>query len=68
MARRIPKQGIDLRRHPAQKLILCEDSGFPKNHLRVAYSHATTEEIDDGIRRLATAYRAITAGSQVIVA
>lgn len=34
---------------------------YPKNHLRIAYSHATPAEVDDGIRRLATAYRAMTA-------
>jgi DNA-binding transcriptional MocR family regulator len=36
------------------------DAPHPKNHLRVAYSHATTDEVDDGIRRLAAAYRAMT--------
>jgi len=54
---------------PGSKFFASADVPHPKNHLRVAYSHATTEEIDDGIRRLATAYRAITAGrSQAIVA
>jgi 2-aminoadipate transaminase len=31
--------------------------GFPRNHMRVAYSHATPEEIKEGISRLAKAYR-----------
>jgi 2-aminoadipate transaminase len=54
---------------PGSKFFASSEVPHPKNHLRVAYSHATTEEIDDGIRRLATAYRAITAGSsQAIVA
>jgi 2-aminoadipate transaminase len=35
----------------------------PKNHLRIAYSHATPDEVVDGIRRLAAAYRAMDAGS-----
>jgi 2-aminoadipate transaminase len=35
------------------------DMGHPRNHMRVAYSHATPEEIDDGIGRLAEAYRAM---------
>ena len=54
---------------PGSKFFAGADVPHPKNHLRVAYSHATPEEIDDGIRRLATAYRAIAAGSaQAIVA
>ena len=54
---------------PGSKFFASADVPHPKNHLRVAYSHATTEEIDDGIRRLATAYRTIAAGrSQAIVA
>jgi 2-aminoadipate transaminase len=54
---------------PGSKFFASSDVPHPKNHLRVAYSHATTEAIDDGIRRLATAYRAITAGSsQAVVA
>ena len=36
------------------------DGSHHQNHLRVAYSHATPDEIEDGIRRLATAYRTIT--------
>ena len=36
------------------------DAEHPKNHLRVAYSHAVPDEIDDGIRRLATAFRTLT--------
>jgi len=42
------------------KFFASPDALHPKNHLRVAYSHATTDEVDDGIRRLAAAYRAIT--------
>jgi len=54
---------------PGSKFFASSDVPHPKNRLRVAYSHATAEEIDDGIRRLATAYRAITAGSsQAVVA
>jgi 2-aminoadipate transaminase len=44
-------------------------AAHPKNHLRIAYSHATPEEIDDGIRRLATAYRTMidaASGSAVV--
>jgi 2-aminoadipate transaminase len=46
---------------PGSKFFASADTPQPKNHLRVAYSHATTDEVDDGIRRLATAYRAMTA-------
>jgi 2-aminoadipate transaminase len=31
----------------------------PKNHIRAAYSHANLEEIDEGVRRLARAFRSI---------
>ena len=43
------------------KFFASPDAPYPKNHLRVAYSHATAEEVDNGIRMLATAYRAVTA-------
>src|SRR2546423_13274833 len=35
------------------------DVVHPRNHIRVAFSHATHEEIDEGVRRLATAYTAV---------
>jgi 2-aminoadipate transaminase len=47
---------------PGSKFFASHDTPYPKNHLRVAYSHATTDEVVDGIGRLATAYRAVTAG------
>jgi 2-aminoadipate transaminase len=31
----------------------------PKNHIRAAYSHANLEEIDEGVKRLARAFRSI---------
>jgi 2-aminoadipate transaminase len=31
---------------------------FPKNHLRLSYSHVSPDQIDEGIRRLGRAYRA----------
>jgi DNA-binding transcriptional MocR family regulator len=46
---------------PGSKFFASADTPHPKNHLRVAYSHATTDEVDAGIRMLATAYRAVTA-------
>ncbi|MGH7720048.1 MAG: PLP-dependent aminotransferase family protein, partial [Gemmatimonadaceae bacterium] len=35
------------------------DAGHPKHHLRVAYSHANGDEIDEGVRRLASAFRIV---------
>jgi 2-aminoadipate transaminase len=35
--------------------------GIPKRYLRLAYSHATPQEIDDGVRILAATYRAMNA-------
>lgn len=37
------------------------DVPHPKSHLRVAYSHATSDEIEEGVRRLAVACRTIAA-------
>lgn len=49
---------------PGSKFFARSDGSHPQNHLRVAYSHATPDEIEDGIRRLAAAYRTVTsAGS-----
>lgn len=36
-----------------------EDAGHPKNYLRLAYSRATPEEIDKGVKLLAAAYRSM---------
>jgi 2-aminoadipate transaminase len=35
-------------------------TGAPKNHIRVCYSHATLEEINESIQRLARAVRSMT--------
>ena len=53
---------------PGSKFFASSDVPYPRNHLRIAYSHATPEEIDDGIRRLATAYRTVTAEKTAPVA
>jgi 2-aminoadipate transaminase len=45
------------------KFFARSDVSHPTNHVRVAYSHATPEEIDDGIRRVAAAYRTIAAAA-----
>jgi 2-aminoadipate transaminase len=38
----------------------------PKNLARVAFSHASVDEIDEGVRRMALAYAPLSAGSNVI--
>jgi len=53
---------------PGSKFFASSDVPHPKNHLRVAYSHATPDEIDDGIRRLAAAARATAGRSTATVA
>lgn len=35
-------------------------AGHPRNRMRVAYSHALPDEIDEGVRRLARAYAVLT--------
>lgn len=37
------------------------DADHPKNHVRVAFSHAAIDEIEEGVRRLATVYRPLAA-------
>ena len=44
---------------PGSKFFARADAPHPRNHLRLAYSHATHEEIDEGMRRLAGAYAAV---------
>jgi 2-aminoadipate transaminase len=41
------------------KFFARSDAGHPRNHLRVAYSHADPSEIEEGVRRLASAYAVI---------
>jgi DNA-binding transcriptional MocR family regulator len=41
------------------------DADHPKRHVRLAFSHATIDEIDEGVRRLATAYRSVAAGAAI---
>ena len=53
---------------PGSKFFASSDVPHPKNHLRIAYSHATPAEIDDGIRRLATAFRTVMAEKAATVA
>jgi 2-aminoadipate transaminase len=43
------------------KFFARSDVEHPKNLARVAFSHASIEEIDEGVRRLATAYKPLVA-------
>jgi 2-aminoadipate transaminase len=36
-----------------------ENAGPPRNHIRLSYSYATPEQIDEGVARLATVYRSL---------
>jgi 2-aminoadipate transaminase len=47
------------------KFFACPDAGHPRNHIRSAFSHATPDEIDEGVQRLASAFRALAARSVV---
>ncbi|MGQ0764637.1 MAG: aminotransferase-like domain-containing protein [Gemmatimonadota bacterium] len=49
---------------PGSRFFARSDLPHPANHLRVAYSHATSEEITEGVRRLAAAYHTIAAGER----
>ena len=53
---------------PGSKFFARTDVAHPRNHLRVAYSHANEHEIDEGVRRLAAAYAAIGNGAPVAAA
>ena len=43
-------------------------AGHPRNQMRVAYSHALPDEIDEGVRRLARAYAARAEQTGVVAA
>lgn len=53
---------------PGSKFFARADVAHPRNHLRVAYSHADEHEIDEGVRRLAAAYAAVGNGTSVAAA
>ena len=45
---------------PGSKFFARADAAHPRNQIRVAFSHATEMEIDEGVRRLAAAYVSLT--------
>jgi 2-aminoadipate transaminase len=49
---------------PGSRFFARSDAPHPGNHLRVAYSHATSDEITEGVHRLAAAYRTVAAGAR----
>lgn len=53
---------------PGSRFFARSDVAHPRNHLRVAYSHADEHEIDEGVRRLAAAYAAVGSGAPVTAA
>ena len=53
---------------PGSKFFARADMPHPRNHLRVAYSHAAEHEIGEGIRRLAAALAAVGNGTPAAVA
>lgn len=44
---------------PGSRCFARADAGATRHHARLAFSHATLDEIDEGVRRLATAYRSV---------
>jgi DNA-binding transcriptional MocR family regulator len=41
------------------------DAEHPRNLARVAFSHASIDEIDEGVRRMAQAYAPLSDGTNV---
>jgi 2-aminoadipate transaminase len=52
---------------PGSKFFARSDVHHPRNHLRLAFSHANHEEIDEGVRRLAGAYAAVANTATVML-
>lgn len=48
-----------------RRFYACADTGHGANRVRLAYSHAGVEEIDEGVRRLAVAFRSVSAAAAV---
>ena len=53
---------------PGSRFFARPDVAHPRNVLRVAYSHADEHEIDEGVRRLASAYAVVATGAPVAAA
>lgn len=57
LARRAGEQGVAIL--AGSKFFARPDVAHPKHHVRVAFSHAAPDEIDEGVRRMATAYASL---------
>ncbi|HEV7705324.1 MAG TPA: PLP-dependent aminotransferase family protein [Gemmatimonadaceae bacterium] len=64
LAKRAGEAGVTI--ISGSKFFARSDGAHPKNRARVAFSHATVDEIDEGVRRLASAYRSLAAGATVM--
>jgi len=51
---------------PGSKFFARTDVSHPRNHLRLAFSHAAHDEIDEGVRRLAAAYAGMGAAPRAL--
>ena len=60
VASRANKAGVTV--IAGSRFFAAADVAHPRNHIRVAFSHAAHDEIDEGVRRLASAYNAVVSG------
>lgn len=60
VARRAAEYGVIVL--AGSKFFARSDAGHPASHVRVAFSHASGDEIDEGVRRLAQAFEEVAAG------
>ena len=58
LTRRASEAGVTVL--AGSKFFARSDVGHPRNHVRLAYSHANLDEIDEGIRRLAREFRTLS--------
>jgi 2-aminoadipate transaminase len=61
LARRAQDAGVTIL--AGSRFFARTDADHLKTHARLAFSHAGIDEIDEGVRRLATAYRSLAAGA-----
>ncbi|HEV2748940.1 MAG TPA: PLP-dependent aminotransferase family protein [Gemmatimonadales bacterium] len=59
LARRATDAGVTIL--AGSRFFARTDTGHPRNHARIAFSHAAIDEIEEGARRLASAYRSCAA-------
>jgi 2-aminoadipate transaminase len=64
LAARASEAGVSV--IPGSKFFARTDVSHSTSHIRVAYSHASHDEIDEGVRRLASAYAALASTPAVL--